>query len=250
MSSKKTRVVILGSKPGADIPEGDAIWCANGAIGFYAGEVSRFSRVVSVLNPDVIHPKTRRQGVLDRERNEQQYRMILASKPDKMMLTRTSGLDLRKSELEAAGFSAPVSGISIYERRMLVGRISGCYDPIVTRDFFDLPFKTKIRYAGSLASTFLKRLLDRKKDCGSAFRPSTGVLALVLAIDEYGPDAEYVMAGIGLRKRAEYLNGKRRVRRALPAHVYADSHVLGKLVRRYSLYTTEPELFQLLPSLR
>jgi len=250
MGSKKTRVVILGSKPGADIPEGDAIWCANGAIGYYREQVSRFPEVVSVLNPDLIHPKDRREGVPDREMNEQAYRMILASHPDRVMLTRTSSLELARKLLREGGVPAPVSGISIYERRMLVGRISGCYDPIVTGDFFGFPFKTKIRYAGSLMSTFLKRLLDRKKDCGSAFRPSTGVLALVMAIDEYGADAEYVICGVGLQKRVEYLNGRSVAGRALPAHVYADTKVLGKLVRRYSLFTTEPELTSLIPPLR
>lgn len=246
----KTRVVILGSKPGADIPEGEAIWCANGSIGYYKQEVSRFPKVVSVLNPDLIHPKVRRQGASDREFYEQQYRMILDSRPDRMILTRTSSFDLVKGELDAAAFEAPVSAISIYERRMLVGRISGCYDPIMTSDFFGLPNKTKIRYAGSLASTFLKRLLDRKKDCGSAFRPSTGILALALAIDEYGHDADYVICGIGLQKRVEYLDGRNTAKRALQPHVYADIKELRKRARRYSLFTTEPELAWLISPLR
>ena len=37
MIAKKSRVVILGSKPGAIIPEGEAIYCANGVIGYYIG---------------------------------------------------------------------------------------------------------------------------------------------------------------------------------------------------------------------
>lgn len=250
MGAITTRVVILGAKPGAVIPEGDSIWCANSALVSYADQVNRFPEAVSVLNPDLLHPKERREGVADREMNEQFYRKILASKPDRMILTRASSLELVKGELDAAGFRAPVSGVSIYERRMLVGRVSGCYDPIVTSDFFRMPYKIKVRYAGSLASTFLKRLLDWKKDCGSAFRPSTGVLALVMAIDEYGPDVEYVIAGVGAHKRLEYLTGTKTKGRLLQPHVYADIKVLRKLARRYLLFTTEPELFQLIPSLR
>jgi len=250
MGATKKKVVILGAKPGAVIPEGDSIWCANSALVSYAEQVNRFPEVVSVLNPDLIHPKDRREGAPDREMNEQIYRRVLASHPDRMILTRASSLDLLKAELDTAGFSAPVNGVSIYERRMLVGKISGCYDPIVTADFFSLPYKTKIRYAGSLASTFLKRLLDRKKDCGSAFRPSTGVLALVMAIDEYGPDAEYIIAGVGAKKRLEYLTGTKTKGRLLQPHVYADIKVLRKLARRYSLFTTEPELTSLIPMLR
>jgi len=249
MSSKKTRVVILGAKPNADIPEGDAVWCANSAIVFYSDQIHHFQEVVSVQNPDMLHPKNRREGESDREMNEQLYRKLLVSRSNRMILTRTSSLELVKRELDAAGFSAPVSGISIYERRMLVGRISGCYDPIVTSDFFRLPYKVKVRYAGSLGSTFLKRLFDWKKDCGSAFRPSTGVLALVMAIAEYGTGAEYVICGIGVSKRLEYVSGTKTKGRMLQPHVYADVKVLRQLRRRYSLFTTEPELASIIPLL-
>lgn len=249
MSEEKTRIVILGAKPGAVIPDGDTIWCANSALVSYAEEVYKFPEVVSVMNPDLLHPKERKEGVPDREMNEKYYRLILASRPNRMILTRTSSLELIKGELNAVAFSAPVTGISIYDRRMLVGRISGCYDPIVTSDFFRLPNKVKIRYAGSLASTFLKRLRNHKKDCGSAFRPSTGVLALVMAINEYGPDAEYVICGIGIHKRLEYISGTKTKQRLLQPHVYADTKVLRKLAHRYSLFTTEPELTALIPPL-
>lgn len=248
MSAAKKRVVVLGSKPGAVIPEGDAVYCANGAIGYYADRVRRFPKVVSILNTDLIHPKKRREGAPDRDFYERQWQMILESKPDRMILTRTTSFGLLQEMLLEAGFSSPVSGVSAYDRRMLAGRISGCYDPIVTTDFFWLPVESKLRYAGSLASTFLKRIVNNRKDCGSAFRPSTGVLSLVFAIDEYGHDAEYVVCGIGMQKRTEYLDGKNMKHRDLPPHVFADRKVLGRLARRYSVFTTEPELMQLLPS--
>jgi len=90
-----------------------------------------FLCVISVLNPDVIHPKDRKEGVPDRELNVRQFEMIIASRPDRMILTRTTSIELLKDVLGKAGFSSPVTGISAYERRMLVARISGCYDPIV-----------------------------------------------------------------------------------------------------------------------
>jgi hypothetical protein len=250
MSVKKKLVVVLGSKPGADIPLGDAVYCANGAIGYYAETVSRFPSVVSVMNPDVIHPKGFREGAPDRELNQRQFQMVIASRPDKMILTRTGHFEFLKETLAGAGFTSPVEAVSAQERRALVGKFSGCYDPIVTSDFFRLPLDKKIRYAGSLASTFLKRMLNKRKACGSAFRPSTGILALVLAIAEHGRDADYVICGIGVRKRDEYLNGKQLKGRDLPQHVFADVKVLRKLARRYNLFTTEPELEHLVPRYR
>ena len=250
MSVKKKLVVVLGSKPGANIPQGDAVYCANAAIGYYAETVSRFPQVISVLNPDMIHPRERMEGVPNQALKEREWNMFIASRPSKVVLTRTSYFELAKKNLGEAGFRSPLSCLSVFERRKLVGKISGCHDPIVTSDFFHLSLDQKIHYAGSLTSTFLKRLLDRRKDCSAVFRPSTGILALVLAISEHGRDADYVICGIGVKKRDEYLAGKHIHGRDLPQHVFADIKVLRKLARRYRLFTTEPELEHLVPRYR
>ena len=247
MSVKKKLVVALGSKPGAEIPPGDAVYCANAAIGYYAEAVSRFPSVVSVASPELIHPKERAEGVPNRETHVRQWEMTVASRPDKMILTRTGSFEFLQEVLDEAGFRSPVEAVSAYERRMLVGSISGCYDPIVTSDFFRLPFRMKMRYAGSLTTTFLKRLLDRQTDCGSVFRPSTGILALVFAIADHGPDADYVICGVGVQKRHDYFGTSNASQRPLPQHVFADVKVLRKLARRYRLFTTEPELASFVP---
>ena len=64
--------MVLGSRPGADIPEA----------------VSRFPFVVRALHPDMIHPKDR------------------PPEPDRMILTRTVSLESVKGEREAAGSGA------------------------------------------------------------------------------------------------------------------------------------------------
>jgi len=112
MSLTKKLVVVLGSKPNADIPLGDAVYCANAAIGYYAEMVSRFPRVVSVMSPDVIHPKEFREGVPDRALNQRQFQMVLASRPEKMILTRTGHFEFLKETLAGAGFKSPMEAVS------------------------------------------------------------------------------------------------------------------------------------------
>ncbi|KUL32784.1 hypothetical protein [Chlorobium limicola] len=241
------RIVIIGSKPNANIPDGDVIYCANGAIGYYAENVKRFGKVISILNPDLIHPKKRKNGSSTKEFYERQWLAIVHSRPDKVILLRNNGLLMLTEALRDAGFEAPVLGLSRVERRMLVGRISGSYDPIITKEFFLLPVGKKIRYIGSLCSTYLKRIIDKKKDCGAYFRPSTGVISLIFAIDEYGNDAEYVVAGIGIKNRAQYHDGNNPAQNDLPHHVFADKQVLRRLAGRYRLYTTEQELMPYIP---
>lgn len=236
------RIVIIGSKPNANIPDGDVIYCANGAIGYYAESVKRFGKVISVLNPDLIHPKKRIHESSTKEFYERQWLAIVRSQPDKVILLRNRSLLMLTGALREAGFEAPVLGLSRVERRMLVGKISGCYDPVITKDVFQLPVDKQIRYSGSLCTTFLKRIIDRKKDCGAYFRPSTGVISLIFAIDEYGNDAEYIIAGIGIKNRAQYQDGNNPAQNDIPHHVYADKHILRRLAERYRLYTTEQEL--------
>ncbi len=227
------RIVIIGSKPNADIPDGDVIYCANGAIGYYAESVRRFGKVISILNPDHIHPK---------KRNDGQWLAFTRSRPEKVILLRNNNLLMLTEALRETGFEAPVLGLSRAERRMLVSKISGCYDPIVTKEFFHLPLDKKNRYIGSLCTTFLKRIIDKRTDCGAYFRPSTGVISLIFAIDEYGNDAEYIVAGIGIKNRAQYHDGNNPAQNDIPHHVYADKHILRRLAERYRLYTTEQEL--------
>jgi hypothetical protein len=114
MSLKKKLIVILGSKPGADIPLGDAVYCANAAIGYYADMVSRFPRVVSVLSPDSIHPKERRTGAVNRDMNVRQWEMIITSRPDRMILTRAGHFEFLKEVLDEAGFRSPVESVSAF----------------------------------------------------------------------------------------------------------------------------------------
>lgn len=239
--------MIIGSKPDARIPDGDVIYCANSAIGYYAENVGRFQKVISVLNPDIIHPKKRAAGSETREFYERQWSTVVNSHPHKMVLLRTTSLAMLTDSLRDAGFEAPVYGLSRVERRMLVGKISGCYDPIITKDFFRLPTKIKTRYIGSLTTTFLKRLIDRSKDCGAYFRPSTGVISLVFAIDEHGENAEYVIAGIGMKNRELYHDGKNPKHGYLPHHVFADKKILSRLTEQYRIFTTEPELMRIIP---
>jgi hypothetical protein len=110
-----------------------------------------------------------------------------------------------------------------------------------------LPPKLQVRYAGSATSIILKRLFDQSKTCNSIFRPSTGIISLLMAIDENGVDCEYILAGIGLKNRDDYLHTKRSSSASFPIHVFADRKILQALSSRYRITSTEPELMAVLP---
>ena len=84
------------------------------------------------------------------------------------------------------------------------------------------------------------------------FRSPTGLMTLCFAIRDHGPDANYVVAGIGLKNRDDYVQpGDQQVeltRRDQPSHANADRQILAALASDFRIATTEPELDALLPN--
>ena len=246
------RVVVIGSKPNALIPDGEAIYCANVSIVYYAEEVARFSRIVNIITPKAIDDQTPQKSAEGGDSLTRRWERALTAMQAKLIILRSSNAEPMIDSLRKAGYDAPITIIEDQERRKLVARVSGCDDPILTSDFFYLPTKLKARYAGSVISISLKRLFDQGKTCNPVFRPSTGIISLLVAIDEHGPDCEYVVAGIGMKNRSVYIHTERSSAQGastptLPHHVFVDRKILRRLASRYRITTTEPELMEILP---
>jgi hypothetical protein len=248
------RVVVIGSKPNAVIPDGDAIYCANVSIVYYADQVARFSQIVNVITPMAIVDQKPENSSGVQECYTARWEAMLTARRAQLLILESSKANRMIDGLRKAGYDAPITTISAQERRKLVARVSGCDDPIVTSDFFRLPPKLQRQYAGSAISIMLKRIFDQNKTCNPVFRPSTGIISLLYAIDQHGADCEYVVAGIGMHDRCIYIHTdrssvKRSSRASIPQHVFADRKVLRTISSRYRITTTEPELMGIVPPL-
>lgn len=245
------RVVVIGSKPDAVIPDGDVIYCANVSIIYYADQVARFRQIVNIITPNAIDDQKLPSSSAGQNCLTSQWEIMLTVKQVRLIILLSGSADRMVTGLRNAGYTTPITMISHQERRKLVERVSGCDDPILTADFFRLPVKQKLRYAGSAASVMLKRIFDQSKTCRSFFRPSTGIVSLLYAIDQHGVDCEYVIAGIGLNKRSVYSHTISSAtcsdKASIPAHVFADRKILQTISSRYRISTTEQELLPLLP---
>lgn len=243
------RVVVLGSKPNAMIPDGDALYCANTSIGYYADQLHRFSSVVNIVSGGILDFKKRQEGYPDRDFHKKKWDVVSGANPDRLIVAKPKENQNVTDELRKAGFKAPIILMTAYERRVMIGQISGCHDPIVTRDVLSLPIQQQLACIKSIGSTLIKRMHNRNADCRAGFRPSTGVFALVHAIFENGMDTEYILSGIGLEKRGEYYGRNFAEVDVLESHVSADKKVLDELVKKYKIFTTEPELMNTIPAL-
>jgi len=231
------RIIVLGSKPNAVIPDGDTIYCANASIAYYADQMGCFKHVVNLVTPAAINTET--------TRHHNRWEMMSKTRPSRLVIL--GDVDRRIDALRKSGYQAVITMIDEREQRKLVTRVSGCDDPIFTAYFFHLPQKLKVRYAGSAASIILKRIVDQTKTCHAIFRPSTGIITLLYAIDEKEAECEYVITGIGLKNRKDYMLAKRSSEDSIPHHVFADSKILRTISSRYCITTTEPELMGILP---
>lgn len=243
-------VTILGSKPGACLPEGGVAYCANGAIGFYGDALGRFESVINVVSALVL----RKSRFSAQQEHAALYAAkgsaICAARPDRLILVESADHPRLGDELEAwlreSGYISPICRLTPEDRISLQVRLSGLRHPVVTRASLAQPLQMVLRDVMHLVRHRLGLLHGEVK---GKFRPSTGVIALLHAISEHGPQAEYVLAGIGLSQRHLHQVGGKIVagkvsagRAALEPHVAADTVILRALARRFMLRADDPEL--------
>ena len=247
------RIAIIGSKPDAKIPEGDIAYCANTSLSLYYENIKNFSRIIVVLIKPVLNylQNNRQQENPYRDFNLRTWD-ILSKIPDKMVIISDKEITKTVKTLENNNYKGQIKHLTKYDRRKLIGKVSGCYDPIVTKDFLTLPADIQIECIHSIVTSGFKRIVSKKSNVHCVLRPSTGIFSLIYAIHEQGVNAEYVISGIGLRKRGTYAEGKNEDKNKQNpfSHIFADQKVLEELVKKYSISTTEKELMHILPKFK
>lgn len=230
-------ILILGAKPGAAIPDCDAVYCANAAIGFYKEEIVRIPHRVSVVNGGAL--KVIRASVKPEKAEVQREKReaILAAPCEERYILG----NIKAEDIEIGG---ETSCLSKSERQRLVCRVTGLCQPIVPEGFQDEPFFTRVAVRKRLMKSFIKRLFSPEKDHPPYFRPSAGILALILAIEQNAPDDLYIVSGIGVDDRHKYPSGSHDPEHRIPKHVGADMRVLKELTKKYRVKTTEPTIAQ------
>lgn len=89
-----------------------------------------------------------------------------------------------------------------------------------------------------------QKLRGQNIDVPAIFRPSTGALALVLALRDFPRAARYIISGIGFSGRSVYPEGigASEINNKYEVHVMADKKLFSRLVKHHPLYTTDLEL--------
>ena len=254
------KVVILGSKPKAVIPRGDKIYCANAAFISNETAVDTFAdRVViaprAVLGAGLpsetsIHDVYKQK--LDAVRDAGMSRIILFESPFSLGMAAKV-----KAYLQSDTRNHNIFVMSVMQRIEMVRSIAQATYPLVDASFSSQPFNVRVSDRMKIWRWHLNsKFGNGQRDVSPKYRPSTGILALLQAISENGSNAEYVLAGIGTKKRniAKVTTFTETLPDTpageLPQHVNADLMILGKLLPRYALSSTEAELTEVISDMR
>ena len=252
------KVIILGSKPYAKIPDGDIIYSANGATAGNKIKIGNFSNHINVAHVYALNKGLKKEK--SKRLYNQKLKAIHESGFERLVLLTLPKNNSSIKNLKNYFTDTHRKGIevvSFYNQRIIVRKIGMCGYPIINKYFFH----QKPKYIINDGLRIVKALLSRKFGKGyidvySAYRPSTGILALLIAINENGPSSQYILSGIGIKNRNQFLINDEihlnniKTKNSSIEHSYADAILLRNLRERFNLQTTEKELSHILPRYR
>lgn len=249
------RVVVLGSAPDARWPRSDVLVAAKRSLHFYPEAMRETSRVETLGYPEDQRSVLESDGVQRNMRNER-----LGSVTVGIRVPEESGPIIEEFRALLGACGSPMTEVSTMDRtdrREAWERASGLREPILAGIgsygaggvLYAMRRAANGTYKRSRARLLGEpsRLIRRH----AIFRPSTGVVALCRAMVQFGPSAEYVLAGLTVTwprrypERDAFQGGRGSA--PVPIHINADRQVLQKLATRWNLATTSPELSDALP---
>ena len=238
---KITRSIgIMGSKPDSTLPDCDVIYFVNGSIIMYGNQVNDDSRIVNVLNGNSIRNYER----IKRYQDSGAPVGTLISDMEKYKGTRFVVYNSEENDSIniLLDLGVPPENIRVIprsERDAILKKLTGFRMPLGA--FAAWCELSLYQFARLFYAGILKRNVYYKKDFSPYLRPSTGIFAVLFAIDEHGFDSRYEIAGISFQRRDTYKVNNKVVRTDmvnkidLQWHVIPDKKVVKRLLTHVEL---------------
>lgn len=235
------KILVLGAGPNATVPDVDIVYTANAAIGYYQDEIKNIKQKVSLVSSGELNPGLRIPSARLARQYQDKFELIKNAPCDTHVSVHDDQYPEGITSLKMAGFSAPVKSLSFKAYRVILKKISGLEEPLISLNHY-LARPTPRGFL-SISKQFMferQSLLRGAMFVSPFFRNSTGMIALLYAISENGAEAEYFVSGISFGRRDLYPNGqktsessKKNWRRT--QHVVADLKVYKKIKKKYNI---------------
>jgi hypothetical protein len=219
-------VTIRGSKPSPLPPTSDAIYYCNAAVAETLAARAA-STIVHVATRYFFSPVRLTNVNLARRdsiRGVSVNKTVVFGKYDSYV--EQSQLDLLSYTTEA------IEPVGVGKRNALIRSFYGSL----------FPLSAVVSGDGTVGRRFsnVARIL-RMKDVENPYRPSTGLLALLVSIRDFGANATYVVSGIGINTSGYFIDGRKYD--APRNHLDFDRRLLARLsASNLDIRTTESEL--------
>ena len=245
---------MLGSKPGALWSDADEIYCANGAIGFYSQKLTNAKSVVNVVSARILNKSKRLHESHSSEFYSSKLTAISDANPSRMILISSIAQPTLAMEmsvwLKSNGYKSCIEILDHDSRIQIQEQLTDQPYPVPLRTIFQGSIPIAIY---DFIHLLLYRLRLKNGEVNRKYRPSTGIIALLIAIQEHGDNAEYCIAGVGLSKRnVHIINGQlksvpsKRDNAGNEPHVLADKVIISSLARKYHLISYESSIAKLI----
>jgi len=246
-----SKVLILGSKPGAVIPAFDHAYCANASAGYYQDELIHVGgKIVSVVSATEII-ESQRIGSKDKDKWLSEKKKMIADFPSSKILLHWIDVYPRAIQsLIDAGCKSKIEALPSSDVKRLEKNLCGVREPIFTYDHLRGGSRRALLNVIAYLDQRFRSIFDRCYNVTGLYRPSTGIVSLLYAISVHGADAEYIVSGIGIKGRGSYPDGSintwSRKINLDSYHVLVDKKIIEILSAKYNIRTTENGLGSIL----
>jgi hypothetical protein len=246
MNQDNLKVLILGSKPNADISLFDKAYCANATASYYQNELLKNNISESVINfvsASEMVPSSRKNSIDKEKWLSSKFTRIVTSPFKKIVLYTHDIFPESIKLIKDSGFDGSLECVSLSQTKSMVKRFSKHQLPIFTKYHIEGFSKATLKNLLRFMIEFSKSIKDKNYLCSALFRPSTGILALIYAINEHGERASYTLSGIGFGERGSYPDGKKNTWSPQPNllryHIFVDRHLVKALSKVYDINVTD-----------
>ena len=235
-----TSVLVLGSKPDAKIVTADVVYGANSAAGYYKSELREQNPGVPIVSVVSAGELDFAERTLNQEKRKwllNKKKLLVSSDTSRVVIYAPEIYKNATASLIESGYQATICHLSNASVNLLWAKYLGREPPIICTGHLRA---SRVSYLSLVRRYVVEKARDlhyENYEVSGLFRPSTGILSLIVAIEECGSDAEYNISGISFAERGIYpdntLNTWSKEVSKIDFHVIVDKYVVSALQKKY-----------------